>query len=705
MKITKLMRVLLISLSLLMVLPLFACNQSEVPETTASEKETTADATETTGAETATTVTETATTGTETENTVTETETTVTETETTVTETETTVTETETTVTETETTVTETETTVTETETSESETETDTTVTECQHTNVTNVEEVAPTCTEKGKEAYKKCECGVMWNMSGEVITAIVEIPVDANAHDADSLTQHDAVAATCISKGNEAYKTCSDCNAIMTTDGTIISNVPEIAIDVNAHKADSVTTHNAVAATCVSKGNEAYKTCSDCNAIMTTDGTIISAIPEIGIDSNAHGEMVETYTDSDTGRTYKKACADCGEGKVYEYTINTGATKPNVIVTAGTLAQLKGAKANMGEAILADDGSYVRFNSSTTSTAEGYFMPYVGDGTVTGQYMIIRYRTNTKQNWELFVGANNGQSGFAAGDNFRLAYNYPEWSEGGMTADGQWRTTILDLAKLRPERFLPETDGTYVADYIRWDIFNEKNGEGAEIYVDVAYVAFADNLEALVDMTDITGYIYVEATHGDLNKTSGQPLTKDTDNVFIDPMWLQGQKTDAKINYDEEHNGMQYATLTQSATPSSAYAFRSKEGCPVPNSGNYIGIIYRKNAGGNAEDYFQLYINSTQNGAIGGSNCGKDIALTADGEWHIWLAEINTTAYNPETGLWSIRFDFFNKAESAGETVDIAFLATYDSVEQANEHFAAWNEYYGLNIVELAEQ
>ena len=663
------------------------------------------------------------------------------------------------------------------------------------------------------------------------MIKAIPEIAIDVNAHKADSVTTHNAVAATCISKGNEAYKTCSDCNAIMATDGTIIPAIPETQINANAHDEGTIDTndncnkkctrcgavlaeaqHTAgqpdadnecqvnctacqanlgnkhissegtctnecsvchktlgetvhgntvvnakceqvcekcgvkvsdelshgniivnekceqvcercgakvsnelshsefteyeeTASTCTVKGHYAYKVCTKCNAMLNADGEVIQAIPEKELDATAHGEMVETYTDSDTGRTYKKACADCGEGKVYEYTINTGATKPNVIVTAGTLAQLKGANASMGEAILADDGSYVRFNSSTTSTAEGYFMPYVGDGTVTGQYMIIRYRTNTKQNWELFVGANNGQSGFAAGDNFRLAYNYPEWSEGGMTADGQWRTTILDLAKLRPERFLPETDGTYVADYIRWDIFNEKNGEGAEIYVDVAYVAFADNLEALVDMTDITGYIYVEATHGDTNKTSGQPLTKDTDNVFIDPMWLQGQKTDAKINYDEEHNGMQYATLTQSATTSSAYAFRSKEGCPVPNSGNYIGIIYRKNAGGNAEDYFQLYINSTQNGAIGGSNCGKDIALTADGEWHIWLAEINTSAYNPETGLWSIRFDFFNKAESAGETVDIAFLATYDSVEQANEHFAAWNEYYGLNIAELAEQ
>jgi hypothetical protein len=60
-----------------------------------------------------------------------------------------------------------------------------------------------------------------------------------------------------------------------------------------------------------------------------------LQAIPEKELDPDAHGEIVETYTDSTASRTYKMACVNCGGAKVYEYTIATGATKPNVIVTA----------------------------------------------------------------------------------------------------------------------------------------------------------------------------------------------------------------------------------------------------------------------------------------------------------------------------------------------------------------------------------
>ena len=443
--------------------------------------------------------------------------------------------------------------------------------------------------------------------------------------------------------------------------------------------------------------------------AVPTAEpNSVCPLVKIVGVKTANPHEYRESYTDNeDNTRTYSYFCSHCNDTK-YSYTIQLGNTKPNVIVTAGTLAQMKGAKANMGEAILADDGSYVRFNSSTTAS-EGYFMPYVGDGTVTGQYMAVRYRTTQGKSWEFFVGANNGQSGFAAGDNFYVGVQTTGQIKGGIIADGEWRTVIFDLSKLRSERFLAEDDGTYIADYIRWDIFNEGNGQGSAAYVDVAYVAFADDLKKLADMTDINGYIYAESTWvgGDSKTYSvGLPMSGEIDNPFMDASWIQIKKgsTYAKTNVDSEHNDMQYVTLTQYDVTSSSYIF-SQVDHKVINSGNYIGLIYRKSEDCNAEDYIAMYINSTQNGAAGGTNTGKTVKLECDGEWHIWLVDISTTAYDPETGLASIRFDYFNKAESAGETVDIAFIATYDSVEQANEHFAAWNEYYGLNIAELAEQ
>ena len=160
MKITKLMRVLLISLSLLMVLPLFACNNGETTESTTTQSTVTEAPAEETSSVT----------GTEPVETTVPTETTDLVETTGKTETSTPA---ETTgKTETDTTV-QTETTAT-TETSET---TETTgnqeppVVECQHTNVADVAEVAPTqkpnATASTKASVvKKLVCG---NIAGKM--------------------------------------------------------------------------------------------------------------------------------------------------------------------------------------------------------------------------------------------------------------------------------------------------------------------------------------------------------------------------------------------------------------------------------------------------------------------------------------------------------------------------------------------------------
>ena len=99
----------------------------------------------------------------------------------------------------------------------------------------------APTCTEKGWDAYKTC------SRLGCNYTTYQEIP--ALKHD---LVHHDAQAATCTEIGWDAYDTCSRC------DYTTYAELPALN--------HALVQHEAKAPTCTEKGWNAYKTCSRCD-------------------------------------------------------------------------------------------------------------------------------------------------------------------------------------------------------------------------------------------------------------------------------------------------------------------------------------------------------------------------------------------------------------------------------------------------------
>ena len=97
----------------------------------------------------------------------------------------------------------------------------------------------APTCTEKGWNAYETCSrCDH---------TTYAEQP--ALKHD---LKQHAAKAATCTEIGWDAYETCSRC------DYTTYAEQPALKHDLEQHAAK--------APTCTEKGWNAYETCSRCD-------------------------------------------------------------------------------------------------------------------------------------------------------------------------------------------------------------------------------------------------------------------------------------------------------------------------------------------------------------------------------------------------------------------------------------------------------
>ena len=137
----------------------------------------------------------------------------------------------------------------------------------------------APTCTEKGWNAYEGCTrrgCGY---------TTYRAIP--ALKHD---LVQHKAKAPTCTEKGWNAYETCSRCDYTTYTELTALNH--------------DLVQHEAQAATCTKPGWNAYETCSRC------DHTTYAEQPALNHDLVNHDAKAPTCTE--IGWDAYETCSRC---------------------------------------------------------------------------------------------------------------------------------------------------------------------------------------------------------------------------------------------------------------------------------------------------------------------------------------------------------------------------------------------------------
>lgn len=136
----------------------------------------------------------------------------------------------------------------------------------------------APTCTEKGWDAYEACKnCNY---------TTRKELPAQ---HD---LKQHAAKAPTCTEIGWDAYETCSRC------DYTTYAEQPALNHDLVQHEAQ--------AATCTEIGWDAYKTCSRLGCNYTT----YQEIPALKHDLVHHDAQAATCTE--IGWNAYDTCKNC---------------------------------------------------------------------------------------------------------------------------------------------------------------------------------------------------------------------------------------------------------------------------------------------------------------------------------------------------------------------------------------------------------
>ena len=145
----------------------------------------------------------------------------------------------------------------------------------------------APTCTEKGWDAYKTCSrCDY---------TTYAEQPALNHA-----LVNHDAKAPTCTEKGWDAYKTCSRC------DYNTYAELPALNHDYQA-----VT----VEPTCETDGYTVF-TCSRCKDSYTADPT-----DKLG---HQFGAWSPNETGSQSADCLRQGCAHTGSTDCRKFTFRT---------------------------------------------------------------------------------------------------------------------------------------------------------------------------------------------------------------------------------------------------------------------------------------------------------------------------------------------------------------------------------------------
>ena len=629
-------------------------------------------------------------------------------------------------------------------ETTESETviETETTEPVCQHAELETLAAVAPTCEETGLTEGKKCvACGTV-TVAQETVDALghawdegkITTEPDCNnagvktftcANDATHTKteavdpkEHtpvvdEAVAPTCDKTGLTEGSHCSVCSATIVAQETVAAkgHTPG-SPDKNDHcnvkctDCDALLKEKKHTASAPDTANDCNVSCSVCgDLIAASKHTLGDPDPEDNcnvkctgcgklLQNNKHSEYTEDFTDNGNVRTYTNACKNCGDVK-YTYDIELNEGKPEVILSPGTLKihceRTAGDKFERYE--LSEDGKYLSIVGKDDGTsADASFMLYAPDPNkleVSGQYLLIKYRTNSTLPWEIFASAGHGHTGAVAGESFYVDSGISAADNGCFVADGEWRYLIIDLAALLGDKFAAETEGEnagkYACTYIRWDVMNDASTD--ERYVDIAYAMLAEDLSDLVGIDDMDNYSFVNFKWSSSADRYGISYNATTGNQIFDANCLgtilkkyTGESINVVMNKDAACGGLPFTTITYTGVANKEEIFSTlwtTETNYVTNSGNYIVILYRaEQAVG-----FQFYLNSAN--ALDPGSC-VSFSTGGDDGWRFAVIDISgASAYDSASGLKFARFDYFNDISgqySTGASIDFGFLAFCDT-------------------------
>ena len=437
----------------------------------------------------------------------------------------------------------------------------------------------------------------------------------------------------------------------------------------------------------------------------------LITVVKITNIYKTCTSHHMHTATVEENGKlTVYTECLNCGklEGT---YSMPIGGKAPNLFVGAADLAT---KVANDSQSIskgftLSEDGSYVTV-TNTAGKGDGYVNIFSNNTTVTGRYMVVKYRTTAGGGWQFYTSSNSAtpQAG-KGGDTFYLTGTTHDTKDqnrvkGGMISDGNWHYTIVDLAML--SAFQPYGDGSYMAQYLRWDIFDTNHADTRT--TDVAYIAFADDIETLKAMDNMVTFQYAFTQYSGKSEAAVLPMstTVGANNPFFDANHLTAKgkalNSSTVLKTDAANGNMPYTQFTSTGTGEQYFDVWNNHSYKIAGSGKYIGVLYRSPA--DSANSFEFFVSSNRSSAVGG--CNKSASIIRDNQWRFVYIDISTLKtsdgnywYKDSEGLGQLRFDVLNAGQTATATIDIAFVGFFDGHEDMAATLTAYNELYGLSI------
>ena len=152
-----------------------------------------------------------------------------------------------------------------------------------KHT-LTNHEAVAATCSKTGMREYWECECGKIYsdNACNNEVTDMASLETDIDPNNHINTTHEDGIPATCCSLGYRENWKCNDCGVHFEGPDCNVVVDPVSPMDPKNHESE-LTEHKAKDATCVSDGNIQYWHCDACDKNFK--------------DKDGHGEAIADVT------------------------------------------------------------------------------------------------------------------------------------------------------------------------------------------------------------------------------------------------------------------------------------------------------------------------------------------------------------------------------------------------------------------------
>ena len=200
-----------------------------------------------------------------------------------------------------------------------------------------------------------------------------------------------------------------------------------------------------------------------------------------------------------------------------FEDDTDENTTPLNLYLSPKKLAYQAAKKgSDIGIVTLADDESYISIFSKP-GVGDSYFRAYTaeGDPSVTGQYLIFKYRASgTQMNcFEIYASTVNGSQ--SAGDNFYLTAD-----KGLYSIEDEWNIVVVDMSAIRTDTVVANDDGEYAVKYLRFDVFNMRY-DTDEYRVDLAYMGICDDLTvALTFDSTVPTAIYYNGTEKTVHST-----------------------------------------------------------------------------------------------------------------------------------------------------------------------------------------